>query len=149
MVTFLVISLINIVTPSTSTNLNVSAYDAQSILSVTNSTVLYVWCINNKDLMNSLLSIDHLCDPYITKYYVNLAIGILISFVVVGVKLLLKKIVVGLAKFQKYKEQTEQSLCITRNLFLTYLSTTVLITLLVNNILYSFKLSYLDFHSSS
>lgn len=86
--------------------MNVSAYNANSILSVTNSTILFVWCIDNKDLMDSLSSIDSLCEPYITKYYVNLVIGILISFVVVGVKILLKKIVIGLAKFQKYKEQT-------------------------------------------
>ena len=129
--------------------MNVSAYNASSILSVTNSTILYVWCIDNQDFMTTLPSIDQLCEPYITKYYVNLVIGILISFVVVGVKILLKKIVISLAKFQKYKEQTEQSLCITRNLFLTYLSTTVLITLLVNIILYSFKRSYLDSHSSN
>ena len=129
--------------------MNVSAYNASSILSVTNSTILYVWCIDNQDFMTTLPSIDQLCEPYITKYYVNLVIGILISFVVVGVKILLKKIVISLAKFQKYKEQTEQSLCITRNLFLTYLSTTVLITLLVNIILYSFKRSYLVFHSSN
>jgi hypothetical protein len=99
--------------------------------------------------MDTLPSIDKLCDQYITKYYVNLVIGILISFVIVGVKLLLKKIVIGLAKFQKYKGQTEQSLCITRNLFLTYLSTTVLITLLVNYILCSFKHSYLVIHLNS
>lgn len=123
--------------------MNVSAYNASSILSVTNSTILYVWCIDNQDFMTTLPSIDHLCEPYITKYYVNLVIGILISFVVVGVKILLKKIVISLAKFQKYKEQTEQSLCITRNLFLTYLSTTVLITLLLQAQLFGFSFKQL------
>jgi hypothetical protein len=47
-VTFLVISLLNIATPSTSTYLDVSHYDHNTILNVTNSTILYVWCIDNK-----------------------------------------------------------------------------------------------------
>ena len=46
-------------------------------------------------------------------------------------KELIKKIVIKIAKFQMYKTHTDQSKDIIQNLFLTYTTTTVLITLLV------------------
>jgi hypothetical protein len=130
-ITFLVISILNLGAPSTSTSLNVSMYNASSILNVTNSTILYVWCLDNKDMMDKLSSIDKLCSNYITQYYSSLAIGVIISCIVVGVKFVVKKIVIALAKFQKYKSHTDQSIGIMRNLFYTYICTTSLITILV------------------
>lgn len=47
--TFLFISVLNIAAPSTSTNLDVTMYNSQNIMNVTNTTILYVWCINNKN----------------------------------------------------------------------------------------------------
>lgn len=147
--TFCAISALNIATPSTSTNLDTNNYNANSIISVKNATILYVWCIENKSMMTSLTSINTLCTPYITRYYWSLAIGILITFVIVGVKTFLKKIVVFLARFQRYKEQTEQSIGIIRNLFYTYICTTVLITFLVNIRLLSCKPTSSTYHSKS
>lgn len=129
--TFLFISLLNIAAPSTSTNLNVSMYNSINIMNVTNSTIIYVWCINNKGLMDTNQRVNRLCEPYITKYYVSLAVVLLMSWFVVGVKFVVKKIVIALSKFLRYKNHTEQSIGIMRNLLYTYICTTALTTFLV------------------
>lgn len=138
-ITFLAISFLNIATPTTSTTIDTNQYNGSTIQAVTNTTIIYVWCIKNSDLASSVAPIKTLCDPYLMRYYLGIAIGVLISLVVVVVKVFLKKIVIFLAKFQRYKEYTEQSMGIMSNLFYTYLCTTVLITLLVNFCLYSSK----------
>lgn len=83
--------------------------------------------------------INTLCSPYITKYYVSLAVGVLMSMFVVGIKFIAKKIVIALSKFLRYKSHTEQSIGIMRNLLYTYICTTALTTFLVRTLLYSYK----------
>lgn len=61
------------------------------------------------------------------------------SLFVVGVKFVVKKIVIALSKFLRYKSHTEQSIGIMRNLLYTYICTTALTTFLVRIILYSYK----------
>ena len=64
-------------------------------------------------------------------------IGIAISAVII--KFIMRMVVTYLAKFQRYKSHTEQSKDIVQNLFIVYLFTTVLITLLVIYVSLSFK----------
>jgi hypothetical protein len=66
------------------------------------------------------------------QYYYKIAITVGISIAVMIMKSILRVIVISLAKFQRYKEHTEQSVDIISNLFYTYIFTTVLITFLVN-----------------
>ncbi len=85
------------------------------------------------------------CSDYILGYYaiIGSTIGIALSIVVV--KLILKQIVIAIAKFQRYKDHTELSTNIMTNLMITYVCTTVLITFLVIIYLCSFKPNYLTF----
>jgi hypothetical protein len=100
--------------------------------------------------MSTYPRINRLCTPYITRYYTSLAIGVLISCIVVGVKFVLKKIVVALARFQRYHGHTEQSIGIMRSLFYTYVCTTTLITVLLQADIFglSFKQIILSFTSN-
>ncbi len=68
--------------------------------------------------------------------------GIGISVAVILSKIVTNYLVIRLAKFQRYKTHTDQSRDIIQNLFLTYLSTTVLITFLVQILLFSYKQKY-------
>lgn len=81
--------------------------------------------------MDTNQRVNRLCEPYITKYYVSLAVVLLMSWFVVGVKFVVKKIVIALSKFLRYKNHTEQSIGIMRNLLYTYICTTALTTFLV------------------
>jgi len=101
--TFLVISFLNMATPSTATNIDTSNYTGATILTVTNTTILYVWCIEHTSVASSIAAVETLCSPYLTRYYVGLAVGVIISLVVVGVKSILKIVVIKLSKFQRYK----------------------------------------------
>lgn len=56
--------------------------------------------------MNTNQQINTLCSPYITKYYASLAVALLMSWFVVGVKFVVKKIVIALSKFLRYKSHT-------------------------------------------
>ena len=140
MVTFVVISVLNLATPSTSSNLDTSSYTFATIVLAKNETIEYMWCLKNKDASDT--AVKSFCSNYISKQLVNVFIGVLISLVIVIVKNILKAIVIKLAHFQRYKSYTEQSGDIMKNLFYTYVSTTVLITLLVPSLLFSYKPTY-------
>lgn len=76
-----------------------------------------------------------LCSGYIKKYYLKIAITVGIALAVLVIKKVINLVVVFLAKFQRYKSHTEQSKDITQNLFITYICTTVLITILLQAVL--------------
>lgn len=65
-------------------------------------------------------------------------VGIAVTIIVL--KAVIKIVMVFIAKFQKYTTYTEQSVAIMTNLLITYISTTVLITFLMQaNV---FKISF-------
>lgn len=65
-------------------------------------------------------------------------VGIAVTIIVL--KAVIKIVMVFIAKFQKYTTHTEQSVAIMTNLLITYISTTVLITFLMQaNV---FKISF-------
>lgn len=61
----------------------------------------------------------------------SILITVGISLVIVVFKTLIKFIMIRIAKFQRYTGHTEQSVAIMTNLLITYISTTVLITFLM------------------
>ena len=131
---FIFIQLMNLLTPSFSTfAVDTSAYNSTSILQESNSTIAQSWCVGNQQaaLDSSTSALYSLCFSYIRSYYMKILITIGISIGVIIMKELIKKIVIKIAKFQRYKTHTDQSKDIIQNLFLTYTTTTVLITLLV------------------
>lgn len=58
-----------------------------------------------------------------------ITVGIAVAVIVL--KAVMKILMVFIAKFQKYTSHTEQSVAIMTNLLITYISTTVLITFLI------------------
>lgn len=131
---FLGISLLNILTPPLSnSNVDTSTYTETTIISVTDISILETWCINNIStvLSTSDTALYSLCETYLYKYYSKLAITIGIAIGVVLIKQVLKRIVLALAIFQRYKSNTEQVLDMTINLFVVYTCTTVLILFLL------------------
>lgn len=131
---FGLISFLNILTPPSANVVDTSSYDFTSILSVTNVTIAQTWCINNlAEVVNAgySSSIFTFCYDHILHYYIRIGMGVAISIAVIVSKILIKAIVIWLAKFQRYRTHTDQSVDIIKNLFITYLCTTVLITFLL------------------
>ena len=95
------------------------------------------WCIKNTDFSNSQVSSK--CQKYWTIYYVDIAITLAISISVAVFKVILKFIVIGIARFQRYTDHTETIKNVMKNLTITYILTTVLITFLVNFFLHRCK----------
>lgn len=95
------------------------------------------WCISNIKtvLSSSDTTLTTLCSDYIKKYYLKIAITVGIALAVLVIKKVINLVVVFLAKFQRYKSHSEQSKDITQNLFITYICTTVLITILLQAVL--------------
>ncbi len=58
---------------------------------------------------------------------------------VIVIKAILKKLVIFIAKFQRYKEHTEQSIDIMKNLVIIYIITTVVIGFLLQADLFGIK----------
>lgn len=129
---FLFISFLNILTPDdNSSGVDTSSVTVDNIASVTDTTVIKVWCINNLSTYYNDTTISKICYDYWYSYIIGILITVGISLAVVVFKLLVKIIVIGLAKFQRYSNHTEQSVTMMTNLMITYISTTVLITFLV------------------
>ena len=62
-----------------------------------------------------------------------------ITVLVILIKTILKKLVIFIAKFQRYKEHTEQSIDIMKNLVIIYIITTVVIGFLLQAELFGIK----------
>lgn len=141
---FLFISFLNILAPSSTLSVDTSTYTSTSIKSETNSTIVQSWCITNKEtaFTTSDSVLYSLCSDYIQKYFMKIGITIGISIAVIIMKTLMRKIVVSLAKFQRYNSHTDQSKDIIQNLFIMYVFTTVMITFAVIIILFSCKQKY-------
>lgn len=106
------------------------------------------WCVSNAAsvVSDSSSTLYTTCWPFIENYYLKIAVTIGIAVAVLIIKALIKIVVVFLAKFQRYKSHNDQSKDIIQNLLLTYLFTTVLITILlqasVGNISFKSLISY-------
>lgn len=101
---FFIISALNIITPpSALTDIDTSNYTSTTILMVTNQTIVESWCLKNTDTATSTPALSNACDKYITRYYVNLVITYSITVLVIVIKAILKKLVIFIAKFQRYK----------------------------------------------
>lgn len=139
---FLLISLLNILVPASSSIVDTSSYDSTSILAESNSTIVQSWCVtNNLDVLQSGSSsaIYSHCWDYIIKYYLQIVVTIGIAIGICVIKLILKHFAIYLSTFKRYKTHTEQSKDMIQNLFFIYVSTTVLVTLLVSILLFSSK----------
>ncbi len=97
----------------------------------TNQTIVESWCLKNKNDVSSTPELSSACQHYVTRYYINLAITYGITVLVIIIKSILKKLVIFIAKFQRYKEHTEQSIDIIKNLVIIYIITTVVIGFLL------------------
>ena len=86
---------------------------------------------------------SNLCYSYILRYYYGVAITYSITVVVIIIKALLKKLVIAIAKFQRYKEQTQQSIDIVKNLVILYIMTTVVIGFLLQANLFGIDFKFL------
>lgn len=131
---FLVISFLNILVPSTVSSVDTSAYSALTIQSESNLTIVQSWCVTNHVTVvqsGASSAIYSYCWEYISQYYLKIVITIGIALGIVLIKFILKQFVIFLAAFKRYKTHTEQSKDMIQNLFFVYLSTTVLVTLLV------------------
>jgi hypothetical protein len=84
--TFLIISFLNMTAPSTAATLDTSNYTEATILNVTNTTIVSFWCIEHTPVVVSNEALKDLCSPYLTRYYIVLSVGVLISLVVLVVK---------------------------------------------------------------
>lgn len=126
---FLFISFLNILTPPTSPNIDTSNYTYDSIKNESNATIVRSWCIQNLELTSETLK--PLCYEYWKQYIFGVLITVGIAVAVILLKVIIKIIMILIAKFQKYTSHTEQSVAIMTNLLITYISTTVLITFLI------------------
>lgn len=113
--------------------MDTSSYTYTTIQAETNSTILQSWCVSNiaTVVSNPSSSLYTTCESYLKNYYFKIAVTIGIAVAVLIIKALIKIVVVFLAKFQRYKSHNDQSRDIIQNLLLTYLFTTVLITILL------------------
>lgn len=127
---FLFISYLNVAyAGETYPNIDTSGYTSTTILSETNTTIITSWCIKNTDF--NVQSVYDLCMNDWSIYYASIGITFAISISIVLFKVILKFIMIGIAKFQRYTNHTELSKNIMKNLMITYISTTVLIIFLV------------------
>ena len=132
---FLLISYLNILVPSVSSNVDTSSYNSVNILLETNTTIVQSWCIANQVSVlqsGSGSTIYNYCWDYIRKSLMKTGITIGIAIAVVLIKFILKHFAIFLSRFRRYKTHAEQSRSMVLNLFFVYVATTVLITLLVN-----------------
>ena len=139
---FLIISFLNILVPASTSSISTSQYTSTTILSVANTTIIQSWCITNQISVlqaGSSSTIYNFCRSYIFQYLLKIIITIGISVSVVVIKFILKKFILFLARFKRYKTQSEQSRDMVFNLFLAYLATTVMITFLVTIFLFSYR----------
>lgn len=136
---FAISSLTLITPPSALESIDTSSYTKISILAETNQTIVESWCLKNTDDATSTTQLSNACEKYITRYYVNLAITYGITVLVILIKTILKKLVIFIAKFQRYKEHTEQSIDIIKNLVIIYIITTVVIGFLLQADLFGIK----------
>ncbi|MBS1890026.1 MAG: hypothetical protein JST59_01930 [Actinobacteria bacterium] len=89
---FLVISLLNILTPQSQTSsVDTTGYTYSSVVAANNANITQAWCLgqNPTDVFqsNTLLA---LCQTYLLNYYSTLGITIAISVSVIIIKSLLK-----------------------------------------------------------
>ena len=130
---FLFICFLNVLSPtSSSSTINTDSYTSTTIKTETNSTIVESWCITNIGIVADDPDLQTLCQGYIRKYLIKIAMMVGIAVSAVIIKFIMRMVVTFLAKFQRYKSHTEQSKDIVQNLFIVYLFTTVLITLLVH-----------------
>lgn len=127
---FILISFMNVLLPPNKQNVDTSSYDWTSIQASSNTTIVEAWCVKNMEF-SSTSTYYLVCYPYWKAYVLSIALKIAIAVVIVVLKALIKIIMVFIAKFQKYSTHTEQSVAIMTNLLITYVSTTVLITFLM------------------
>ena len=131
---FVVISFLNILVPSSSSSVDTSSYTATTIQSETNTTIVQSWCISNQVYVlqqGSSAAIYTYCWDYIFEALLKTAITVGIAIGIVLIKFILKHFVIFLSQFRRYKTHAEQSKAMIQNLFFVYISTTVLITLIV------------------
>lgn len=140
---FLAISLLNILTPQTSTSsVDTSGYNYTTVVAASNATITQAWCLAQSPTTvlqsSTLLS---LCQSYLLTYYSTIGISIAISVSVIVVKAILKLFLTFLARFQRYESYNQQVSSLIVNLFLTYTFTTFFITFLLKANIYniSFK----------
>jgi len=139
-----VISYLNILVPSSSSSVDTSSYTETTIQSETNTTIVQSWCITNQVYVlqqGSSAAIYSYCWDYILENLLKTAITIGIAIGIVLIKFILKHFVIFLSQFRRYKTHAEQSKAMIMNLFFVYISTTVLITLIIqaNLLSISFK----------
>ena len=135
---FLIISYLNILVPSASSSIDTSAYTSVTIQAESNTTIVQSWCIANQVSVlqaGSGSPIYTYCWDYIYQAFLKTGITIGIAIAVVLIKFILKHLAIFLSQFRRYKTHAEQSRSMVLNLFFVYVSTTVLITLLVLNLL--------------
>ena len=100
---FLFISFMNILNPSLELeNVDTSAYTYEEIINQ-NSTIIQSWCMNQNDPTEE---VDNFCWAYYLIYYKRIATSVGIALSIIVVKLLLKQIVIAIARFQRYKDHT-------------------------------------------
>ena len=116
-----------------------SSYNWTTIQEESNTTLVESWCIKELSF-SAASSYQTLCYKYWKQYIISILIKVGIAVVIVVLKAVIKIIMVSIAKFQRYTTHTEQSVAIMTNLLITYISTTVLITFLMQaNV---FKISF-------
>ena len=147
---FVAISFLNILVPASSSSVDTSSYTSTTIQSETNTTIVQSWCIANQVSVlqqGSSASIYTYCWDYIFESILKTAITIGIAIGIVLIKFILKHFVIFLSQFRRYKTHAEQSKSMIMNLFFVYISTTVLITLIVILFLCRSKPTSSRFHS--
>ena len=110
-------------------NVDTSSISETSILTETNTTIINAWCIQSTNFSST--SLQGVCSSYWYTYYINVLITLSISIAIAAFKAILKILVIVLAKFQRYTTQTEQSKNMMKNLMISYIFSTVLITFFV------------------
>ena len=125
---FLLISLLNIMVPSIKMDPTYSEYTFVEIQQESDYSLVASWCVNSEE---ESAGVDEFCWPYMVSYYKKIAISVGISLSIVLFKLVLKMVVIAIAKLQRYKDHSELATNIMTNLMTTYICTTVLITFLL------------------
>ena len=126
-------------TPPSKDTVDTSSYNWTTIQEESNTTLVESWCIKELSF-SATSSYQTLCYKYWKQYIISILIKVGIAVVIVVLKAVIKIIMVSIAKFQRYTTHTEQSVAIMTNLLITYISTTVLITFLMQaNV---FKISF-------
>lgn len=102
---FLFISYLNIAVAQESyDSVDTSTYTETTILTETNATIINSWCIKHID--SKVTSVATFCDSYWNTYYLNTFLVLMTSVAIVVFKLIVKFIVIGVAKFQRYTDHT-------------------------------------------